>query len=430
MTRTEERLADALHAAAEAVQRATLRPLTTHDPERLRGADPKGKRQRGWLVPLAAAASVALVAALSIALGGRAGHPPPAGHTRTDLPSYYVVGRTTASDIDGVIEVRDTASGRLRDTHLLPGLGISYLLTATADQRTFFAAGQTNSKVFRFRVTRSGHVVGLGLVTAIPNIGVTTAAAASPDGTKLAEAVLLRSSLRRSAGKPAIMIVDLVTGTHTVWQGGLPRAPHGVVIEEMSWARDGHTLAFLCWAGAAGPRAMRDFSSLYTDVRTVDARMPGGSLSSGHLLYHLRASQSLFIAGAVIAPDGDTIDAVMLRGRLSAGLPQDLTVAEISVRDGRQRLLYAGLRTSPFYGDPRDNAMFPHLRSDGSGHLLLYVDGKLGWIGAGLHPLRLGDVSTESGPPGTSPGDGAESSTDLPPPARYPQIRGSPSRRP
>jgi len=413
MTRTEERLADALHAAAETVQRATLRPLTTHDPERLRGADPKGKRQRGWLVPLAAAASVAFVAALSIALGGRAGHPPPAGHTRTDLPSYYVVGRTTASDIDGVIEVRDTASGRLRDTHLLPGLGISYLLTATADQRTFFAAGQTNSKVFRFRVTRSGHVVGLGLVTAIPNIGVTTAAAASPDGTKLAEAVLLRSSLRRSAGKPAIMIVDLVTGTHTVWQGGLPRAPHGVVIEEMSWARDGHTLAFLCWAGAAGPRAIRDFSSLYTDVRTVDARMSGGtsvvsrsmvtgpsvSLSSGQLLYHLGASRSLFIAGAVIAPDGNTIDAVMLRGRLSAGLPHDLTVAEISVRDGRQRLLYAGLRTSPFYGDPRDNAMFPHLRSDGSGHLLLYVDGKLGWIGAGLHPLRLGDVSTESGFP-------------------------------
>ena len=60
MTRTEERLADALGAAASAVQEDSLRPLT------VREGHPGRPRQPGWLAPVAAAVGVALVIGLAV----------------------------------------------------------------------------------------------------------------------------------------------------------------------------------------------------------------------------------------------------------------------------------------------------------------------------------------------------------------------------
>ena len=75
MTRTEERLADALHACADRVHDDRLRPLPALKPGT--GREPRSERGgarrvawRSWLVPAAAAVSVALVIGLAVAVTG------------------------------------------------------------------------------------------------------------------------------------------------------------------------------------------------------------------------------------------------------------------------------------------------------------------------------------------------------------------------
>ncbi len=77
MTRTEERLRDALSASAGRVRDERLRPLPT--------LEAKPRRHTAWLAPVAAALSVLLIVALAVTLTGgghekapSAGLPPPA----------------------------------------------------------------------------------------------------------------------------------------------------------------------------------------------------------------------------------------------------------------------------------------------------------------------------------------------------------------
>ena len=69
MTGAEERLRDALHASAGRVADDRLRPLPDHEPQTERRAR-RRKAWRAWLIPAAAAASVALVVSLAVALTG------------------------------------------------------------------------------------------------------------------------------------------------------------------------------------------------------------------------------------------------------------------------------------------------------------------------------------------------------------------------
>ncbi len=64
MTRTEDRLTDALTAAARAVPQETLRPLI---------APPARRRQPAWLAPAAAALGIVLVVGVALAVGSRVG---------------------------------------------------------------------------------------------------------------------------------------------------------------------------------------------------------------------------------------------------------------------------------------------------------------------------------------------------------------------
>lgn len=73
MTKTEQRLADALAARADAVDPSTVRPLVTAEPATERGAS---RRPRPWLAPAAASISIALVATV-VTVASR--HAPRAG---------------------------------------------------------------------------------------------------------------------------------------------------------------------------------------------------------------------------------------------------------------------------------------------------------------------------------------------------------------
>ena len=98
MTRTEDRLADALGAVAGAVPAETLRPLVAPSPRRARPA---------WLAPAAAAASIVVLAGLvatgtavfGTGAGKRAAPPPPVpAAARAAVPRYYAGGRSGPAD--------------------------------------------------------------------------------------------------------------------------------------------------------------------------------------------------------------------------------------------------------------------------------------------------------------------------------------------
>ena len=136
MTRTEDRLADALGVAADAVRADTLRPLVAPSPRRARPA---------WLAPAAAAASIVVLAGLvatgtavfGTGAGKRAAPPPVPAAARAAVPRYYV-----EADLDRRITVRSTATSRVTSTLPIRGpLPIGLGAVASAGHGLFFAAG-------------------------------------------------------------------------------------------------------------------------------------------------------------------------------------------------------------------------------------------------------------------------------------------------
>jgi hypothetical protein len=114
MTRTEERLQDALHASAGRVRDDRLRPLPDVEPGAERETGPRSA-WRGWLVPAAAAVSVALIIGLAVAVTGHAWRPasgPSADSSRTAVgfPKYFA--DFTGSIPPGLtMRVRSTSTG-------------------------------------------------------------------------------------------------------------------------------------------------------------------------------------------------------------------------------------------------------------------------------------------------------------------------------
>lgn len=417
MNKTEERLSDALEALAGTVRPDTLRPLPdpvpgpAHPPlaeplpEPGPPANPRPGRHRAWLVPLTSAAAVVLVAALSLVLAGRAGFGPPAAPP-AGLPRYYVVlldnppNPPRGTYPGNVIEVRDTATGQLRDTlpltlrvHGTNDNGDS-TLAAAADDRTFFvsflsaytSSPSPGTNIYRFHITGSGHITGFAKVAH----GETGVMAASPDGRKLAiSGVLLNSG--EPGGRPAITVVDLATGawtTETMLQttarGTTTFPPKGSSIVSLSWAADGRTLAYQLELPNAGtPTLQDDYSRDVTEIWTtyVGVSTNAAAWGRGHLVTRKPVSPAYVMASPVISHDGRSITAVIISSRPSAHpSPADKTqpeVVQISAATGRQlRVLYRG-------------AGGHALNSDGSGHLLFGgMPGGVGWIDGGtLHPL-------------------------------------------
>ena len=193
MTRTEERLADALGAVAVGVHEDTLRPLVI----------PPSRRQRpAWLAPAAAAASVVLLAGLvtavvTLAGGGRpAGTPAPAT-LRDGVPRYYA-----EADLDGRITVRSTTTGHLTATLPLRAPAGTVGVVASAGSGLFFAAGIPPQgqfeQLYRFRVTADGTFSGLTPVRGglFGPGNIVDAMAAAPGGDRVAV------SLTGPAGRP------------------------------------------------------------------------------------------------------------------------------------------------------------------------------------------------------------------------------------
>jgi hypothetical protein len=417
MIRREERLVDALDAAARAVRPETLRPLVLPGPQPVR-------RRGGWLTPFAAAAGVALVIGLSVALTNSSDLP---GQARHGVPMYY------AAVLPGQpVQVRATTTGKVTaelptpDQHST-SLALAAAVAATPDERSFFAAYQatdssslrTRTLLYKFGVTASGSVTGFSPVKGgvLDGFGADVLAV-SPDGSYVAMAQSqtvpystaqacpgdqIQRCVPAQAASPAIIVVNAVTAVRAEWAGGIPGDS---AIRSLSWTGDGKTLAFLyqtMGADAYQPPLVIEGayqSPLATEsggaVRTINGTSSrGGRLDGGRVLLRESAGYP-YIERALISPDGHTVTALMLRGTTpTSAKPVSLGVAVLQVSvTGRpqSRVLYQGKVAG-------DLMAAPVLQQDGSGlhWIMLAGTGLNGWIEDGqLHALSPGGNSVNA----------------------------------
>lgn len=400
MTATEDRLTDALHAAARSVTAPTLRPLADHPAPRHVSADPRRPRRR-WLAAAASASAVALIAGLAVAVSGRL-HASPARPASGALPRFYAeVGQ------GGPLVVRATATGRV--TAHVPDPqppGGEFWAVTTAGDLNFFAEYVTPpgaATIYRFQVTAAGQVTGLAPVPGGRLSGaVALTMAASPRGSQLALAVEPVSGGR--AHRPErIVVLSTQTGARTTWAGG--EAPHGqnphtVTILQLSWTADGRELAYLGrWAcqqppasthgvcGNAGPLGG------YEEVRTLDPAAPGGRLDSGRLLQRAPVG---YLSAAAIGPDGRTLTDVEEVTQIPGQGSPDwhlFRIIKVDARTGRAGRVLGQLRT-------RGRGFVDDFVPGPSGRNLIVLNGTSpgagafnGWISRG-RPHRLGPAAS------------------------------------
>jgi dipeptidyl aminopeptidase/acylaminoacyl peptidase len=421
MTRTEERLADALDAAARALREDALRPLLA----------PGRRHHRPALAaPLAAAAALLLVVGVGVAVAKLAapGRPP---STAPGPPPYYV----EAGFASGLPQVRSTATGAVTDTVRVPYVpsGLGPNLVAAAGNGVFFAAvtQRAEERIYRFRLTAGGRVSDLA---AIPGRAIDDskwgigAMAASPDGSRLAVALNPTSgtstgscsssgpcSYTYSADNGYIDIIDTANGDRSVWQGGTGQNFVFSVVS-LSWTGNGNELAYLGeWCPQSGGNSASSClpgtgtGGAKAQVWTLDPTTGGGTLTSGRLLFGTSAAFP-DLPQALISPDGSTITAASVTSLAGANpTPTQLVVEQISIATGKPlRVLYRqDLRHAFGASNPQGYVVLLTLKSDAAARYWMVSGlfcgvsrcngGVNGWIDGGrLVPLQPAGQSVGS----------------------------------
>lgn len=444
MTKTEDRLRDYLGAVADSVRGDNTRPLADPRPA-LAGAQRRAPRRPGWLAPLTAAASVAVIAAGAVAAGGYLHHggnsAGPAG-TAAGPPRFYAaVEADNRNDLNQIV-VHTTASGAVvsrvqdpvspvpagtgsaappsniatpnPDAHLMTPLNI-----ATSDDRTFYVlyavqtvTGYGDLVIESFHISgtgqagpliqvNGGELAGHGTTRYTGGWDVTPLSggfAVSPDNSKIA--LVLRATPAATAADE-ILVVDTQTGTQTAWRGGLDRAGAAFAMLGLSWTADSRSLAFLAQWCSPAQRASNNVHSEVcagtrdAQVRELDTTSPGSSLGSTRVLLAQSARYS-YIERAAISPDGASLTALLLSGPVppdnkgfGPGAPERFAIVRISVATG-------GVTATLLRGTDSVSEYLT-LTVDGSYALLAHADVLLqsgetpyaaGWVDAG-HFRRL-----------------------------------------
>jgi hypothetical protein len=376
MTRTEERLADALDAAARAMPEDDMRPLIV---------PVRRSRRLAWAAPAASAAGLLLVVGLAVVV---AGHLPGSGPISSGPPAphpYYV-----AADLNGDLpQVRSTATGQVTDT--LPVAHVRNqqepaLVAAAGD--VFFAAvaQQAGEALYRFRLTATGQITDLSQLPGVlaGNDWDVHAMAASPDGRWLALALTFpltsanigsACSLNSNTSNPSstsitsntsntsstsgciyassgpdalfnpgpsdnVAIVNTVSGARSAWQGAPPATGLTTTfsVPSLSWSANSQSVNFIVqgcpWratsvAEACTSNANSDRSAaIYQISRPF---RPGGPVSARRV--RILDPFYSYLPQAVVSPDGSTITAVLTPQLIDAGAngPYVPVVEQISV---------------------------------------------------------------------------------------------------
>jgi hypothetical protein len=369
MASTEERLAGALDAAAETVSPDQVRPLREAQPGRLAGRRPGTRaghsRWSTWLAPAGAAFAALLLVALAIvatsgkhparsaAAGTSAARNPAAG-----APAYYaeVEGKFYGWYGTDSLQVVVRATGTGAPVARVPNPAIAgmsnvlpFSVAAAAGDRTFYALytdwgrGQGDFWIYQFQITPSGHATGLakvngGLISGLDNIG---GFAVSPDGSQLALAVAASHAGTSASTVAEIVVINLRTGAHAIWRGGMNRPKLIFGIHDLSWTGDGKSLVYLGqWCPAddilsgiyggftcptQGNSQQPPKQEASGVVREVHVTSAGGDLAAGPVL--LRTSGTTPV---VADPDGK--DLITVASSPHSG---SFEVVTISIATGR-----------------------------------------------------------------------------------------------
>ncbi|WP_433188148.1 hypothetical protein [Actinoallomurus sp. CA-150999] len=369
MTGTERRLRDAFAQGARTVRPESVRPLIL---------PARGRRVR-WLLPMIAAAAVAVSVTLTALVGGA----PPSGPPTTRGAPAFVVATTgfgTSSAGGSRVEVRDPKTGRVYDTRAASH-GLAFQYVAAATDRMFFVLAAPAHRtacdtlwIYRMKVSGKGRITAFSaLGTRIQGAtagkeGAPGGLASAPDGTKVAYAV-------RRCGGPAdrtyykLGVVDTVTGTLREWTD-----PQESIVSSLSWTSDARQVAFLLREPVHTPADGPVLPSRNGVVRLLSIGSKRSTdLSAGKVL--LRRSRELTnLWAAVINGDGTRVAVVAEYSRAGGAL----AVCQVSLADGRVlRMLHREGSDSDAIAAVPGLGPGVALRSDASGRHLLYHDASL-----------------------------------------------------
>ena len=212
--------------------------------------------------------------------------------------------------------VRATATGKVTGTVPVPksaNLGLDDLVASGRGGQFFVVAaapGIQGQRLYRFRLTSTGQVTGFASLPGgtLSNRNWTAdAIAASPDGSRVAISLSWAGPVCGSrpgetacphfSTRPSyIDIIEVATGTRSVWRGGTSNA---FTVASLSWTARGRQLVYL---GQSCAHFQLDSEVCSAGVRTAQVRAlnpaaGGGRLDSGPVLLRQSARLPLHRAG-------------------------------------------------------------------------------------------------------------------------------------
>jgi hypothetical protein len=379
MTSTEERLRAATQAAAGTVLPGSAPPLRLAGAPAspLAGAATRRRPLRRVAAPLAAAAAVLAVIAVSLTVADTAGghrvqaHPGQAtAHQLTasmasapaaavpGVPPYYVT-LTGSSVLPQQAVVHATATGAILATISAPRpYGTFTWVSGAANDRTFVLAaqrywrirrgragipdelrdGSTPTVFFRLQLEPAANRTRLTALPrpAIPHSAQLGGIALSPDGTKLALALRGGNGQTGARSRPALQVVTLATGGVRKWTSAAAdwignTKPMG---EPLSWTADGREIEFQAWNNST------------VAVRLLDLTRPGSDLDASKLIAQFRDAdgvQTIDAGNTMVTPDGSKVIVPTMRTIVPKASPanrplttgMNLAITEFPVQLGK-----------------------------------------------------------------------------------------------
>ena len=382
MTRTEDRLTDALAAVASRIPEDSLHPLVAE--RRSRAGSGRRAWHARWFTPALAAAAVLLVTALAVVIPGiGTARPFTDSGTGSSPPPFYV-----SVDWNDQILVHSTSTGHITAMTPKPSWlsGGNFADTAVAAQpsgRRFAIAmndwDSRRTRIFTFSVTSSGQISGLAARSVrVPGL-TSLSAAVSPDGNELALAGIAdgppsAGSGVAAPGPPRLIVVNLLTGHVDTWTGPA-RSGSDDLIQDPSWSATGREVYFLvthCRQRLANMNAGCPYN--WPAGQEWIAVAPAGTDS---LTAHRTAALPAGTSQAVAVPGPALIVLSVARSARS------MTIGQYTVGGKLLGTLYSGT--------PVAGLESAYLSVDGSGRYVILNEDRstvLGWISHGkLHKL-------------------------------------------
>ena len=382
--------ADLRAALAEQARRA---PSADDVLSALRQAGSRRRHQPAWAAPAAAAAAMVLVIGLAVAVShGLFGTRQPGGPG--SLPAaprpFYV---TTDVAITKVV-VRSTTTGKVVAVVPVTPVETTGVLVApalaTGGNGTFYLAafrrGVAEEQIYRFRLTAAGHVTGFARVPGgtLRRGWAADALAASANGSRIAVGAFYYPTHVNPGPEQSdqVVVINTHTGSQRTWRGGSLAGGYNFFrVASLSWAGDRKLAVLGQWCQAVDPNPGGEACSRWqrqAQLRAINPAGPGGgTVQDGRLL--LRQAPRTFLAQALVSPDGSTITAMVLHGKIignpqiSGIFPANLSVEQVSAATGdRLGVIYRRYLgdTSIISGTESDPLM---LIADATGsHLIVY----------------------------------------------------------